>query len=177
MRSLRIEQNIMNIININLPFTEEIVRTLKKGDKLLLSGKLITARDAAHKRMIEALNRGEKLPFDIRAYPLYYCGPTPAKEGYPIGSCGPTTSSRMDSYVAQLFSSGLRYMIGKGKRNAEVIDQIKQHNGLYLIAIGGAGALYAKCVEECKCIAYEDLGSEAIYELRVKKFPVYVWII
>ena len=162
-------------MNINLPFTEEIVRTLKTGDKLLLSGKLITARDAAHKRMIEALNRGENLPFDIGSYPLYYCGPTPAKEGYLIGSCGPTTSSRMDNYTCQLFSCGLRYMIGKGERNTEVTDLIKQYNGLYLIAIGGAGALYAKCVEDCNCIAYEDLGAEAIYELRVKKFPVYVW--
>ena len=166
----------MRIIEIELPFTEEIVVQFRKGDKLLLTGKIITGRDAAHKRMIEALERGERLPYEIVGYPLYYCGPTPAKEGYVIGSCGPTTSNRMDSYVKTLFSVGLRYMIGKGERSREVVEQIKVNKGLYLVAIGGAGALYGRCVEDCKCIGYEDLGAEAIYELEVKRFPVYVWV-
>ena len=164
----------MNTYKIVLPFDTETIKNLKHHDKILLTGKLLTARDAAHKRMVEQLDRGEKLPFDLKAFPIYYCGPTPAKEGFPIGACGPTTSSRMDKYVKRLFAEGFKVMIGKGERSNEVKEQITLHNGLYLMAIGGAGALYGQCVQNCRCIAYEDLGAEAIYELEVKDFPCYV---
>jgi fumarate hydratase subunit beta len=165
---------MMKTKTINLPLTKEAINSLKTGEKLLLSGKIITARDAAHKRMIEALDRGETLPFDLSQYAVYYCGPTPAKEGFPIGSCGPTTSGRMDVYVERLFAEGLRCMIGKGERSTSVRDLITAQNGVYLIAIGGAGALYGKCVVSSRCIAWEDLGAEAVYELEVREFPVYL---
>ncbi|MCL2063462.1 MAG: FumA C-terminus/TtdB family hydratase beta subunit [Candidatus Cloacimonetes bacterium] len=161
---------------IELPFTNEMILSLRVGEKLFLSGKLLTARDAAHKRMSDYLKAGDTLPFEIDKNCLYYCGPTPAKEGFPIGACGPTTSSRMDSYTDILFQNGLRCMIGKGNRSIEVIELIKQHKGIYLVAIGGAGALYGKTVLKSRCIAWEDLGTEAIYELEVKDFPCYVGI-
>jgi len=159
---------------IILPIDTEIISTLCVGDKLLLTGTLLTARDAAHKRMIEYLDKGDALPFDLSQCPLYYCGPTPAKSGLPIGACGPTTSGRMDSYVERLFAEGLRVMIGKGERGLAVREIIQSHSGLYLIAIGGAGALYGSCVSAMRCIAWDDLGAEAVYELQVKDFPVYV---
>jgi len=162
---------------LHLPFTSQVIESLKVGDKLLLSGKLLTARDAAHKRLVELLDSGEPLPVDLSQYPIYYCGPTPAKAGFPIGACGPTTSGRMDIYVKQLFGAGMRVMIGKGERNADVKEQIGLHKGLYLIAIGGAGALYGQCVKSCKCVAFEDLGAEAIYELDVENFPCYVGLV
>ena len=165
----------MNKINIDLPITTEIIKTLKPGDKIFLSGKIITARDAAHKRMIELLDKGEKLPIDLNKYPMYYCGPTPAKSGFPVGACGPTTSSRMDKYVPRLFLEGLRVMIGKGERSAEVMSCIKQNSGLYLVAIGGAGALYAQCVVSCECVLWGDLGAEGVYMMEVSDMPVYVW--
>jgi fumarate hydratase class I len=158
---------------IQLPMTPEIINKLIKGQKLLLSGKLITARDAAHRRMVEYLDRGEKLPWDISAYPIYYCGPTPAKDGFPIGACGPTTSARMDVYAEKLFVAGMRVMIGKGERSPAVYELIKRYGGSYLTAIGGAGALYGKCVKSCRCIAWADLSTEAVYELEVEDFPVY----
>ena len=151
--------------------------SLQVGDKLFLSGKLLTARDAAHQRMVAALERGEALPFALSDYPLYYCGPTPAKAGFPIGACGPTTSGRMDVFVPRLLMAGLSVMIGKGMRSEVVKEQIINHGGLYLIAIGGAGALYGQTVQACRCIAFEDLGPEAIYELEVKDFPCYVGIV
>ena len=164
----------MKIIKINLPFTAENTRDLRVGDKLLLSGKLITARDAAHKYMVECIDKGEALPFDLKSSCIYYCGPTPAKTGFPVGACGPTTSGRMDVYIEKLFSAGLRYMIGKGERSDKVKEIIKDNNGLYLIAIGGAGALYGKSVKSCRCIAYPELGTEAVYELDVEDFVCYV---
>ena len=167
----------MKTKNINLPFTMDIIKDLNIGDKLSLTGKIITARDAAHKRMIECLDRGESLPFDLTGACIYYCGPTPAKQGFPIGACGPTTSGRMDVYVERLFSAGLRCMIGKGDRNDKVKRQITEHKGLYLIAIGGAGALYGQSVRQCRCVAYEDLGAEAVYELDVEGFICYVGLL
>ena len=167
---------IMYHKEINLPLTEDLIKALKVGEKLLLTGKLITARDAAHKRMVEYIAQDKTLPFELFNSSIYYCGPTPAKEGFPIGACGPTTSSRMDIYMSLLFENGLRTMIGKGNRSNEVIELIKKHNGIYLIAIGGAGALYGKCVQKCSCLAWEDLGPEAVYELDVVDFPCYVGV-
>jgi fumarate hydratase subunit beta len=164
----------MKVKSINLPFTVDIITNLNIGDKLSLNGKIITARDAAHKRMIECLDKGENLPFDLKNACLYYCGPTPAKNGFPVGACGPTTSGRMDVYTERLFSAGLRYMIGKGDRNDAVKRLITKHKGLYLVAIGGAGALYGQSVQKCRCLAYEDLGAEAVYELDVKGFVCYL---
>jgi len=164
----------MKTIEINLPFTEEMMIGLQTGDKLLLSGKLLTARDAAHKRMIEYLDSGKQLPFELKGACIYYCGPTPAKTGFPIGACGPTTSSRMDVYVKRLFAEGLRCMIGKGDRSDEVKEQVSLYKGVYLTAIGGAGALYGKSVVSSRCIAWEDLGAEAVYELDVERFVCYV---
>jgi len=164
----------MKTITINLPFTTDIITNLNIGDKLILNGKIITARDTAHKRMIECLDKGESLPFNLKNVCLYYCGPTPAKQGFPIGACGPTTSGRMDVYTKRLFDAGLRYMIGKGDRNDVVKELITKHKGLYLVAIGGAGALYGQSVRKCRCIAYEDLGAEAIYELDIEEFVCYL---
>lgn len=166
----------MKVKKINLPLTEEVIKQLRVGEKLLLSGKIITARDTAHRRIIDSLNEGKSLPFDLSKIVIYYCGPTPAKKGFPIGACGPTTSGRMDVFVKRLFAEGFRCMIGKGSRNQEVKDLIEKYNGVYLIATGGAGALYAKCVSSCKCIAWEDLGAEAVYELEVVNFPCFVGI-
>ena len=169
----------MKTIFLELPLTEDKIQNLNIADKIMLSGKLITARDAAHFRMAESLSRGEIfLPdnLSLKDYTIYYCGPTPAKKGFPIGSCGPTTSGRMDVFTQILFKNGLRSMIGKGKRNQQTIDLIKQYKGVYLIAIGGAGAMYASCVINKKCLVWEDLGTEAIYELTVKDFPCYVGI-
>jgi len=166
----------MKAENIILPFNQQTISTLQVPQKLLLTGKLLTARDAAHKRMCEYLQTKRPLPFDISQYPIYYCGPTPAKPGFPIGACGPTTSGRMDTYTKTLMCEGLRVMIGKGNRTQQVKDDIKQHSGLYLVAIGGAGALYGSCVTACRCVAWEDLGTEAVYELQVQNFPVYVGI-
>jgi len=166
----------MNAYKITLPFTTDLEKKFKIGDKLLLSGKIFTARDMAHMKLMENINEGRPLPFDVKSFPIYYCGPTPAKEGYPIGSCGPTTSKRMDQYVKQLLIQGSRCMIGKGERSLEVTNLIKEYKALYLVAIGGAGALYAKTVTNCKCIAYEELGAEAVYEMDVLNFPVFVFI-
>lgn len=161
---------------INLPLNQEIIESLRAGDKVYLSGSILTARDAAHKRMTEFFNNDKSLPFDITNTGIYYCGPTPAKNNTPIGSCGPTTSGRMDVYVQTLMEKGLSFMIGKGSRSQEVKDAIKKYKGLYFIATGGAAALYAKCVISCQCLAWEDLGAEAVYMLNVKDFPVYVGI-
>ena len=164
----------MTAKEIILPFTAEMISSLKIGEKLLLSGKLITARDAAHQRMSELLKRGESLPFDLRENCIYYCGPTPAKPGFPIGACGPTTSGRMDVYAQLLFENGMRSMIGKGERSLKVVELIKKYQGVYLIAIGGAGALYGQCVTRSRCIAWSDLGAEAVYEIEVVDFPCFV---
>ena len=154
----------------------EQVRTLSAGDRVLLSGTIYTARDAAHKRMDEALNRGETLPMELERNVIYYMGPSPARKGRPIGSAGPTTASRMDKYTPRLLDLGLGAMIGKGKRSREVVDGIIRNGAVYFAAVGGAGALLSKCIEESEVIAYEDLGTEAIRRLKVRNFPAIVVI-
>lgn len=163
-------------IKLTTPLTHDMVNSLKSGDRVLLSGIIYTARDSAHKRMIEALSNGEELPMDIKDAVIYYAGPTPAKPGRVIGSCGPTTSYRMDSYAPKLIELGLTGMIGKGMRDQNVIDAMKKHGAVYFGAIGGAGALIAECVKSAEVIAYEDLGTEAVRRLVVEDFPVTVII-
>ena len=163
-------------MDITLPFTDEIIKKLRAGDRIRLSGVLYTARDAAHKRMSEALTKGDVLPFELKGATIYYAGPTPAKPGRIIGSCGPTTSGRMDAYTPTLLDLGLKAMIGKGQRSDEVIDAIKRNNAIYLGAIGGAGALYSECITSMEVIAYEDLGPESIKKLTVKDMPLTVII-
>ncbi len=158
------------------PLTRDDTRSLKAGDILLITGEIYTARDAAHKKMIEILDAGGELPFDITDQIIYYVGPCPAKPGQIIGSCGPTTSGRMDAYAPRLIGLGLTGMIGKGLRNDEVIQAMKENGSVYFGATGGAGALLSKCVIACKTIAFEELGAEAIMKLTVKNFPVIVVI-
>lgn len=158
------------------PFTEEKITQLKAGDYVYVTGTVYTARDAAHKRMAEALEKGEALPFDISDQLIYYLGPSPARKGCVIGSAGPTTSSRMDKYAPGLLDLGLRGMIGKGKRNEQVIDAVVRNRGIYFAAVGGAGALLSKCIKKAEVIAYEDLGTEAIRRLEVENLPVIVVI-
>lgn len=165
-----------DVIRIQTPFTHEMVRTLKAGDNVLISGVIYTGRDAAHKKMIEALARGEELPFDIREQIIYFVGPTPPKPGQVIGSAGPTTSGRMDAYSPTLIGKGLTGMIGKGLRSAEVISAMKEHGAVYFGAIGGAGALMAKRIVSAEVIAYPELGPEAVRRLEVKDFPAMVII-
>jgi fumarate hydratase subunit beta len=154
----------------------EAAQTLRAGDKILLSGTIYTARDAAHKRLFAMLDRGEKLPFELKNATVYYAGPTPAPEGLPIGSCGPTTSSRMDVFAPRLLDLGLKCMIGKGGRSPAVVEAIRRNGAVYLCAIGGAGALAAKCVRSLEVIAFEDLGCESIKRLTIEKFPLFVAI-
>lgn len=161
---------------INTPLTTDMVNELQAGDYVYISGIIYTARDAAHKRMVESILRGEQLPFDMNNQIIYYLGPSPAREGQVIGSAGPTTSSRMDKYTPMLIELGLKGMIGKGKREDKVIESMQKHNAVYFSAVGGAGALLSKCIVEAKIIAYEDLGTEAIRELVVKDLPVVVVI-
>lgn len=161
---------------INTPINEENIRQLQAGDYVYISGIIYTARDAAHKRMFESIKREEKLPFALKDNILYYLGPTPAREGRVIGSAGPTTSSRMDKYTPLLLENGLKGMIGKGKRSLEVTKSIIENIAIYFTAVGGAGALLSKCIKESEIIAYEDLGTEAIYKLQVENFPVIVTI-
>ena len=161
---------------ITLPLTEEIARSLKAGDRVYLTGIIYTSRDAGHKRMCEALAAGEKLPIDPMNATIYYVGPTPAKPGTVIGSAGPTTSGRMDAYAPTMMSVGARGMIGKGARLPEVVEAMKKFGGVYFGAIGGAGALLAKCIKSAKLIAYEDLGAEALRELYVEDMPLMVII-
>ncbi|MCK4274035.1 MAG: Fe-S-containing hydro-lyase [Dehalococcoidales bacterium] len=159
---------------VKLPLTEETIAELKAGDNVLLSGTLYVARDAAHKRMVEALKRGEPLPFDIKGQTLYYMGPSPAPPGRPIGSAGPTTSTRMDMYTPRLLAEGLKGMIGKGIRSEEVKTATKKHKAVYLAAVGGAGALISKSIIKSDIIAYADLGPEAILRLEVTDLPATV---
>lgn len=149
---------------------------LRAGDRVLLSGVVYTSRDAAHKRICALLDSGDKLPFEFRDAAIYYAGPTPTKPGGVIGSCGPTTSSRMDVFAPRLLDSGLCCMIGKGGRDSAVVDAIKRNNAVYLCAIGGAGALAAKCIVECEEIAFFDLGCESVKRLKFKDFPLTVGI-
>lgn len=159
---------------IFLPSTEESIAGLKSGDKVLLTGTLYVARDAAHKRLVEALDRGEALPFDINGQTVYYMGPSPAPPGKVIGAAGPTTSTRMDPYAPRLIAAGLRGMIGKGPRSEAVKEAMRTHKAVYLAPVGGAGALLSKCILSAEVVAYEDLGPEAVRRLEVKDFPVTV---
>ena len=161
---------------ITIPLTRELARTLKAGDSVLLTGTIYTSRDAGHKRMCETLARGEKLPFDPTDATIYYVGPTPARPGQVIGSAGPTTSGRMDAYAPTLMRAGARGMIGKGARLPEVVGAMKECDGVYFGAIGGAGALLAKCIKSAELIAYEDLGAEALRRLYVEDMPLVVII-
>ena len=161
---------------VQLPLTRNEARALVAGEKVLLNGILYTARDAAHKRMLDNKATGMDFPMPIENLAIYYAGPAPAKPGEVIGSCGPTTSGRMDAYAPKLMAYGQTVMIGKGLRNNEVIEAMKKEGAVYLTAIGGAGALLAKCIKEATCIAYDDLGAEAIYKLRVEDFPAIVTI-
>ncbi len=159
---------------IQTPLTEKIAQTLKAGDYVYITGTIYTARDAAHKRMQEALDAGEPLPIEMKDNVIYYMGPSPAREGRPIGSAGPTTASRMDKYAPKLLDLGLRGMIGKGKRSKEVLDAIVRDKAVYFAAVGGAGALLSKAIQSSEVVAYDDLGTEAIRKLQVKDFPVIV---
>jgi len=159
---------------VTLPLTDDAVKSLKAGDNVLLTGVMYVARDAAHKRMIEALDKGEPLPFDIKGQTIYYMGPSPARPGRVIGSAGPTTSGRMDIYAPRLIEEGLRGMIGKGMRSLDVKDAVKKHGAVYLAAIGGAGALISKSIKRSEVIAYEELGAEAVRQLEVEDFPATV---
>ncbi len=161
----------LNTRNIN-----EWVANLVAGDRVLLSGPVYTARDAAHKRITEMLSNGEALPFPLEGSVVYYAGPTPEKEGLTIGSIGPTTSSRMDFFAPLMLSLGQKAMIGKGNRNEAVVNAMKENGAVYFAAVGGAGALYSKCVEACTVIAFEDLGCESVKKLEIKDFPLLVAI-
>lgn len=163
-------------IKLNTPLTKEKVRGLKSGDEVLITGIIYTGRDAAHGRLVESINKGEKLPFDLENSIIYYVGPAPAKPGNVIGSCGPTTSYRMDDLTDQLLSLGLTGMIGKGQRNEVVVNSMKKNTAVYFAAIGGAGALIANSIKATETIAYEDLGAEAIRRLEVVDFPCIVVI-
>ena len=161
---------------IKTPITEEITKDLEAGDYVYLTGTIYVARDAAHKRMIESLEKGEGLPIDIKDSTIYYMGPSPAREGRPIGSAGPTTATRMDKYAPTLLDLGEKAMIGKGKRSKEVIEAIVRNKAVYFAAVGGAGALLSKCITKSETICYEDLGAEAILKIDIKDFPVIVVI-
>lgn len=161
---------------ITLPITDEDIKNLKAGDSVLLSGSIITGRDAAHKRLYELIQKGEKLPVDIKGELIYYVGPAPAKPGYAVGPAGPTSSYRMDKYAPSLLDLGLKGMIGKGARNREVVDAIVRNKGVYLVAIGGAAALIAKSIKSEEILCYEDLGTEAVRRYEVEDFPCIVAI-
>lgn len=160
--------------HITLPITEKIAEKLTSGDYVYLSGEMYVARDAAHKRMVEVLDRGEELPIDIKDATIYYMGPSPAREGRPIGSAGPTTASRMDKYAPRLLDLGEKAMIGKGKRTKEVLDAVVRNHAVYFAAVGGAGALLSKCITASEVVCYDDLGAEAIRKITVENFPVIV---
>ena len=161
---------------LTLPLTKEQIKDLHAGDSVTISGYIYTARDCAHKRLTEMIAAGEELPFDIKDAIIYYAGPCPAKPGYASGSCGPTTSARMDAYAPTMMSVGARGMIGKGARLPEVVEAMKKYSGVYFGAIGGAGALLARCIKKAELIAYEDLGAEALRKLYVEDMPLFVII-
>ena len=161
-------------IAITLPLTEEVIARLRAGDRVLFTGVLYTARDAAHKRLVEALDRGDKLPLDLKGQLIYYVGPSPARPGQVIGSAGPTTSYRMDRYTPRLLETGLRGIMGKGFRSQAVKDALKKHRAVYFAATGGAGALLSKKITRAEVVAYPDLGTEAIHRLEVRDFPAIV---
>lgn len=160
--------------HIEVPFSKEVAATFKTGDYIYLTGTIYTARDAAHKRMDETLDKNEELPIDINGNVIYYMGPSPAREGRPIGSAGPTTATRMDKYAPRLLDLGLAAMIGKGKRRQPVKEAVVRNGAVYLAAVGGAGALLSQCIKSSEVVAYDDLGTEAIRKLYVENFPVIV---
>ena len=162
--------------HITVPVAKEEIQDLRAGDYVYLTGVIYTARDAAHKRMDEALSEGKELPLDIKNQMIYYMGPSPAREGRPIGSAGPTTASRMDKYAPRLLDLGLGGMIGKGKRSQAVRDAIVRNKAVYFAAVGGAGALLSKCIKKADVIAYDDLGTEAIRRLEIEDLPAIVVI-
>ncbi len=163
-----------NEIHLQTPLTDEDLEQLKIGDKVLISGTMYTGRDAAHKRLVELIENGQELPFDIKGQIIYYVGPAPAKPGMAVGSAGPTTSYRMDSYAPVLLDAGLKGMVGKGPRGQVVIESMVKNKAVYLAAIGGAAVVIAKAIKEAKVIAYEDLGTEAIREMKIENFPCFV---
>ena len=162
------------MIKLNAPFDKTILKTLKIGDAVSISGVIYTARDAAHERMVKEFNEGKGFPFDISGQTIYYAGPCPAKPGEVIGSCGPTTAGRMDSYTPLLLDNGLFAMIGKGARNGDVRDAVIRNKAIYFGVTGGAGALIAECIKSAEVIAYDDLGTEAIRKLEVENLPAVV---
>ena len=159
---------------LKTPLSDSDIEKLRIGDKVFLTGVVYTARDAAHKRLVSAIEKGEKLPFDLKGAVIYYVGPAPAKPGYPIGPAGPTTSYRMDPFTPILHQHGLKATIGKGERSKEVIEALKKYKACYFAATGGVAALISKCIKKAKIIAYEDLGPEAIRELYVENLPLIV---
>ncbi|MBN2453669.1 MAG: Fe-S-containing hydro-lyase [Candidatus Omnitrophica bacterium] len=161
---------------IHTPLADDVIRSLRAGDEILLSGVILTARDAAHRRLFDMLKRGGRIPLDLRETAIYYAGPTPARPGRPIGACGPTTSSRMDAFTPALLESGLAVMIGKGDRSPEVRRAIKKHAVVYFVATGGLGALLSTKVKSSKVILFKELGPEAVHRLEVKDFPLTVAI-
>ncbi len=160
--------------NIKAPLDDETIKKLKAGDQVFITGVIYVGRDAAHKRLVEALDQKKPLPFDLKGQTIYYMGPAPAKPGMPIGSAGPTTSGRMDAYSPRLMAEGLKGMIGKGMRTQAVKDAMKKYKAVYFAAIGGAGVLISKSIKKSEVIAYEELGAEAIRRLEVEKFPATV---
>jgi fumarate hydratase subunit beta len=161
-------------MNLTTPLTDDVIEQLRAGDKISITGVIYVGRDAAHKRLVEALDAGESLPFDPRGQIIYYMGPAPAKPGDPIGSAGPTTSYRMDPYAPRLMEVGLKGMIGKGNRSMPVREAMQKHKAIYMAAIGGAGALIAKSIKKADVVAYDDLGAEALRRLEVEEFPAIV---
>ena len=163
-------------VRLTTPLTEENVRTLRAGDRVLLSGVVYTARDAAHLRMLDCIRRGEALPFELPGQVIYYAGPTPTPPGKPVGSIGPTTSVRMDAATPALLARGLQGMIGKGLRGPEVVEAMKEHGAVYFAAVGGAAALMASCITSCEVIAWDDLGTESVKRLTLNELPLVVAI-
>lgn len=162
------------VLHITSPLESRVAEKLKAGDQVLITGVVYTARDAAHKRIVEALDNGERPPFDLAGQTVYYMGPSPAAPGQVIGSAGPTTSGRMDAYTPRMLEAGIRAMIGKGKRTQAVKDAVKHHKSVYLAAIGGAGALISRSIKKAEVVAYDDLGAEAVRRLEVVDFPAIV---
>jgi len=167
----------MKEIKLNLPLNEAAIRTLKPNDKILLSGTLYTARDQAHKRLLELIRKGEPLPIDLKTITIFYCGPSPAAKGKICGAVGPTTSSRMDPYTQEMLASGLKVMIGKGERSDETAALIRKYGAVYFTAVGGISAVLSRCIVSCETWLWEDLGAEAVYRLEVFDLPVFVNIV
>jgi fumarate hydratase subunit beta len=165
---------MMETVTLTPPLSDSDIENLQSGDKVFISGEIYTARDTAHKRLVDLLDKGEELPFDIRGQIIYFVGPTPARPGNPVGSAGPTTSYRMDAYSPRLIEKGLKGMIGKGQRSSDVLEAMQKFKCLYFAAIGGAGAKIAQCIKKSEIVAYDDLGPEAIRRFTVEAFPVFV---